>query len=73
MTADSQTGIEYSAELEQRIVDLESEAQNLRNMIERIGREKRTCIADRTSFPVINVIVLLGIFVLIILRIVLMR
>lgn len=43
MTPNSQSQEEWTGELEQRIVDLESEFINLRQMIERIGREKRIC------------------------------
>ncbi len=35
---------EWTGELEQRIVDMESDIVHLKSMIERIGKEKRTCV-----------------------------
>ena len=55
---DTQTHQEWTADLEQRIVDLEEDYIGLKRMIERIGQEKRTCIADRSRFPLMNFLII---------------
>ena len=61
-SSDSQSQIEYEGELEQRIVDLESANIQLRLMMERIGREKRTVPAMRWWYLMLWVIIINTIF-----------
>jgi len=50
---------EYMADLEQRIIDTELECVNLRRMVERIGKEKRTCAVPEKTGWVMYLLVLL--------------
>lgn len=73
MNAEGQTREDWMADQEQRIVDLEDDARNLRTIIERIGREKRTCaVPEKTGFImyllVIFIVIDVGLALLAILR-----
>lgn len=41
-----------------KVNDLELTVNNLKRMIERIGQEKRTCVADRSRFPMVNFLII---------------